>query len=175
LSIAISDKHWLFVDGAVADPAVVKHGQTLSTRNGPQAITAITTETHVGAYHPMTPSGAYYVDGIAASTYPAYIPHNAWKVVGDGYVTLRYRLGLPVVPEGVAPVSLFWLLDALTAFGVPESVQSALFWPLIAGSVTITELALAFGMAAATKMAPASGGALAAFVAAPLVVKLASN
>ena len=87
----------------------------MSTPDGPQAITAIAKETHAGAYHLVTPSGAYYVDGIAASTYVAYIPHAAWKIFGDGYITLRYQLGVPIVPEGRAPVTLFWLLDALKA------------------------------------------------------------
>ncbi len=168
-TIAISDKHWLFVDGVEADPATVKLGQMLSTVAGPQLITAITRETHVGAYHPITPSGAYYVDGIAASTYAAYIPHNAWKVVGDSYVTLRYHIGLPVVPEGAAPVSLFWLLDALTAVGVPDAVQSAALWPLIAGSVMLTELASAIGAAVAS-----SGTLSAAIAAAPLAVMLSA-
>ena len=47
---------------------------------GPSPIVAIAKETHAGAYHLVTPSGAYYVDGVAASTYVAYIPHAAWKV-----------------------------------------------------------------------------------------------
>lgn len=166
LTIAISDKHYLFVDGVKADPATVVLGQTLTTANGPQKITAIAQEMHAGAFHLVTPSGAYYVDGVAASTYVSYIPHAAWKVFGDGYITLRYKLGLPIVPEGAAPVTLFWLLDALQALGVPEPVQSSLFWPLIAGSVVLTELAAAVGVAAA-KLAPA-GAVAAALVAAPL-------
>ena len=173
-SIAISDKHFLLVDGVEADPATVTLGQMLSTTDGPQAITAIAKETHVGAYHLITPSGAYYVDGVAASTYVAYIPHAAWKVFGDGYITLRYKLGLPIVPEGEAPVTLFWLLDALKAAGVPDAIQSSLFWPLIAGSVVATELASAVGMAAA-KAVPSGGALAAALVAAPLAVKVAAK
>ena len=78
--VAISDKHFLFVDGVEADPATVKLGQSLATPDGPSPIVAIAKETHAGAYHLVTPSGAYYVDGVAASTYVAYIPHAAWKV-----------------------------------------------------------------------------------------------
>ena len=172
LKMAISDKHFLFADGVEADPATVTLGQMLSTTDGLQAITVITKETHVGAYHLITPSGAYYVDGVAASTYVAYIPHTAWKVFGDGYITARYKLGLPLVPEGEAPVRLFWLLDALNAAGVPDAIQSFAFWPLIVGSVIATELASAVGMAAAkatpTKAIPTGAVAL---VAALLAVK----
>jgi len=167
-SITISHKHFLMVDGIETDPDAVVLGQMLSTPTGPQAITSIGKETHVGAFHPVTASGAYYVDGIAASTYVSYIPHVAWKIFGDGYIALRYQLGLPVVPEGAAPVSLFWMLDALQAVGVPDAMQSAVFWPLIAGSVMLTELA----SAVAAKLAPISSGVLttAGLIVAPLLV-----
>ena len=71
---------------------------------------------------------------------------------------------MPIVPEGDAPVTLFWLLDALTAVGVPDAVQSSLFWPLIAGSVVATELA----SAVATKIAPLGALTAAVLMAAPL-------
>ena len=90
------------------------------------------------------------------------------QVFGDGYITLRYKLGLPIVPEGDAPVTLFWLLDALKAVGVPDAVQSAVFWPLVAGTVVATELACAASVAA-TKV-PLG----AALLAAPLAFKMAS-
>ena len=35
------------------------------------------------------------------------------QVFGDGYISLRYKLGLPIVSEGDAPITLFWFLDAL--------------------------------------------------------------
>merc|ERR550514_408000 len=98
-SIAISDRHWLIVDGVETDPATVRLGQMLRTPDGWQQVTAISTEVYAGAYHLVTPSGAYYVDDVAASTYVAYIPHAAWKILGDGYITLRYRLGVPFTPE----------------------------------------------------------------------------
>ena len=34
---------------------------------------------------------------------------------------LRYKLCLPIVPEGKAPVTLFWLLDALKDVGVTDA------------------------------------------------------
>ena len=95
------------------------------------------------------------------------------QVFGDGYISLRYKLGLPIVPEGDAPVTLFWLLDALTAVGVPDAVQSSLFWPLIAGSVVATELVSAVAVAAA-KTVPA-GVLTAALAAAPLAIKVAAK
>ena len=150
-TMAISEKHWLFVDGVETDPARATVGQAVDTPHGPAPITAIKKERFVGAYHPITPSGAYYVDGVAASTYPAYIPHAAWKLVGDAYVTLRFRLGLPVVPEGEAPVTLFWLLDALRAAGVSDGAASTFAWPLIAASVIATEIASALLVALSTK------------------------
>jgi len=173
-SMAISEKHWLFVDGVEADPATARVGQVLDTVHGPQPILAIRKESHLGAYHLITPSGAYFVDGIAASTYPAYIPHAAWKLVGDAYVTMRYRLGMPVVPEGEAPVTLFWMLDALRAVGVSDALASAAFWPLIAATVIGTELASAAGAmlsSAASAAAPVGALTLALAATAPLARK----
>ena len=100
-------------------------------------------------------------------------------MVGDGYVAMRYRLGLPVVHEGAAPVSLFWLLDALTAVGVPDAAQSAAFWPLIAASVMVTELAsaLANHMLDGQPTDQASGGTSHVLIAAgvPLIVTMATR
>ena len=94
------------------------------------------------------------------------------QVFGDGYITIRYKLGLPIIPEGAAPFTLFWFLDALTAVGVPDTIQSSLFWPLIAGSVVVTELSAAVGLAAAKTV---SAGALAAALVAPLTFKMATS
>ena len=65
---------WMPAPPLEADPATVKIGQTLTTVHGPQVVRAIAKETHVGAYHLVTPSGAYYVDGVVASTYIAHVP-----------------------------------------------------------------------------------------------------
>ena len=170
-SIAISDRHWLFVDGVEADPATVKVGQMLNTAHGPERIRAVVKEPLPGAYHLVTPSGAYYVDGVAASTYAAYIPLAAWKIFGDGYMTLRYRIGIPLMPQGDAPVNLFWFIDTLDAAGISKEVQSAFFWPFIVVSVVVTEIASAVGKAA-THMLPA---AVTAIVVAPIAIKVASR
>lgn len=141
-TMRISDRHFLFVDGVETDPAEVTIGQTLFTSSsGPQVIRAVGKETRLGAYHIVVPSGSYYVDGALASTFVSYIPHFAWKIFGDGYITLRFKLGLPITPDGQTPVTLFWLLDLMRFLRIPYAVQSALLWPLIAGSVMVTELA----------------------------------
>jgi len=171
-SVAISDNHWLLVDGVEADPATVQLGQMLRTPNGWQRVTAISKEVYAGAYHLVTPSGLYYVDDVAASTYVAYIPHAAWKIFGDGYITLRYRLGVPLMPEGQTPITILWSLDVLRAMGFSHDTALTYAWPFIAGSTMATELICAVTTAAAKLVAPISGGAVsvaAALVAAPLV------
>lgn len=163
--IVISDRHYLFVDGVAADPTTVKVGSMLSTPDGQQRVVTVGKEMHAGAYHLVTPSGAYYVDGVAASTYVAYVPHAVWRVAGDGYITLRYHLGLPVVPEGQAQLSLFWLQDLFRAAGVDDDTISAYAWPVVALSAQLTELACAAASAVTTKLTtPLTVGAVAAAV-----------
>ena len=88
-TVAISDDHWLFVNGAEADPATVKPGDLLTTIEGTQdAVVRVETTTERGAYHILVASGAYYVDGVAASTYIAHVPLGVWKVFADGYAAL---------------------------------------------------------------------------------------
>ena len=79
--------------------------------------------------------------------------------------TLRNLLGVGSASNDMV---VYLLLDALTAVGVPDTVQSAAFWPLIAGSVILTELASAVGAAAVKVVAPASGALTVAIAAAPL-------
>ena len=168
-SVAISDKHALLIDGVVTDPTLAKIGQHVNTPSGREAIVAITKRQMDGAYHIITPSGLYYVDGIVASTYVAYIPYAAWRIFGDGYITLRYKLGLPIVPEGEAPVTLFWAIDGLRAAGFADATASRFFWPLISSSVMVTELASALGLAAAKAVASPVGAIAAGLVALPIM------
>ena len=174
--MAISDKHALLVDGELIDPIHVKVGQHVHTRAGREPIVAITKRQMDGAYHIITPSGLYYVDGVVASTYVSYIPHAAWKVFGDGYITLRFKLGLPIVPEGEAPVALFWAIDLLRAAGIQDATASRFLWPFISLSVMMTELTSALALAA-TKYAAIGpiGGALAAGLAAVPIMRSASK
>jgi len=155
VSMAISANHFVYADGAEVDPSSVKIGQVLTTPEGPATITAIKQETHLGAYHLVTASGAYYVDSVLASTYVSYIPHWAWKVFGDGYITARYHLGIPLVPDGDSPVPLFWMLDVLNALHVPSTVQASLFWPTIVVSAVLTEVGGAIAKTVAATAHPA--------------------
>ena len=61
--MAISDDHWLFIDGIESDPVTAKIGQTVSTPDGPKRITRIQYYRQRGAYHIIVPSGMYYVNG----------------------------------------------------------------------------------------------------------------
>ena len=139
-TMAISDKHWLFVDGVEADPATVTVGQTVETPHGPQAIRSITTETIAGAYHLIVPSGAYYVDGVLASTYIAHVPHGVWRIFADGYASLRYKVGAPISSEGAAALSVTWPLRVYEALGLPSEIVAVL-WPMTTGAALLTELA----------------------------------
>jgi len=168
-SVAISDKHALLIDGVVTDPTHAKVGQYVNTPAGREVIVSITKRQMDGAYHIITPSGLYYVDGIVASTYVDYIPYAAWRIFGDGYITLRYKLGLPIVPEGEAPVTLFWAIDGLRAAGFADATASRFFWPLISSSVMATELASALGLAAAKAVASPVGAIAAGLAALPVM------
>jgi len=125
-TIEISGRHWLFLDGAEADPASAHVGQNLSTfPGGQQALTSISTALRLGAYHLMTPSGQYYVDGVLASTYLAYLPKTVWRIIGDGYVHLRFAVGLPITPEGQSVLPLFWFLDLMCYLAIPAALQAS--------------------------------------------------
>ena len=77
-TVAISDDHWLFVNGAEADPATVKPGDLLTTfKREHDPVVRVETTTERGAYHILVASGAYYVDGVAASTYVAHACRSA--------------------------------------------------------------------------------------------------
>lgn len=93
-----------------------------------------------GAYHALVPGGAYYVDGVLASTYIAHVPLGAWKTFADGYATLRYKLGVPLTPEGVGPFTITWPLKVYRALGVPPAVVTAI-WPLTTAAAVVAELA----------------------------------
>jgi hypothetical protein len=139
-TIEISDNHWLMVDRVEADPAMAKVGQRLTTTEGEQTIVSIFKADRAGAYHLVTASGQYYVDGVLASTYVAYIPRSMWSVFGDGYITLRYALGVPLVPDGQSTVPLFWFLDTMKALAIPAPLQVSVFWLPLVASVVLSEL-----------------------------------
>ena len=142
-TIEISDNHWLMIDDIETDPTAAKVGQRLTTTEGEQTIVSISKAARAGAYHLVTASGQYYVDGVLASTYVAYVPRKMWSVFGDGYFTLRYALGVPIVPDGQSAVPLFWFLDAMKALAIPAALQVSVFWLPLVASVVLSELASA--------------------------------
>ena len=160
-TVAISDEHWLFVNGAEADPATVKPGDLLTTIEGTQdAVVRVETTTEQGAYHILVASGAYYVDGVAASTYIAHVPLGVWKVFADGYASLRYKMGAPIAPEGEGYFSITWPLAVYDKLGVPSEAVASL-WPLTTAAAVLTELANTVAVASA----PLSALVLAAVLA----------
>ena len=80
------------------------------------------------------------VDGVAASTYIAHTPLAVWKVFADGYAALRYKMGVPLTPEGAGALSITWPLAVYDALGVSAGVKTAL-WPLTTAGAVLTELA----------------------------------
>ena len=141
-TVSISDDHWLFVNGAEADPATVQIGDRLTTSSGEQeAVVRVETALERGAYHILVGSGAYYVDGVAASTYIAHVPLGVWKVFADGYASLRYKLGAPIAPEGEGYFSITWPLAVYDKLGVRSETALKALWPLTTAAAALTELA----------------------------------
>ena len=141
-TIAISDDHWLFVNGIEADPAAVRPGDLLTTIEGTQeAVVRVGKATERGTYHILIASGAYYVDGVAASTYIAHVPLRVWKVFADGYASLRYKMGAPIAPEGDGYFSITWPLAVYDKLGVRSETALHALWPLTTAAAVLTELA----------------------------------
>jgi len=137
-SMAISDRHWLVANGVLTSPDEVKVGDELTTQAGPQAVASVEYKVELGAYHVITPSGFYFVDGVLATTYVDHVPYSVWRVFADGYIHLRYLLGVPIVPEGEGALPLFAVFQ-LEALGVPKVLMTAA-WPLTVLAVMGSEL-----------------------------------
>jgi len=139
-TMAITQGHYLFVNGVERDPASVKVGELLKTRCcGEQPIERIEHTAEEGLFHITTDSTTYYADGVLSSTYVAYVPLNVWKVAGGLYPRVRYTIGLPITPEGEGVLSIFWLLDVYEAVGMPSFLRG-LLWPLTMASTLFAEL-----------------------------------
>jgi len=128
-SVAISARHHLLANGALMAPEKLAVGDMLSTESGPQRLAHVTRVTEAGIYHIITPSGTYYVDGVACTTWVAYIPHFAWRIFADGYAHLRYLLGVPLVPDGEGALPLFKQYEIMEVLRAPEPLLFAI-WPL---------------------------------------------
>jgi len=164
-SMAITDGHWLFVNGVERDPSTVKVGELLTTLCcGEQPVTEIEATVEQGLFHITTPSNSYYADGVLSSTYVDFVPLHVWKVAGGLYPQLRYLMGLPITPEGEGPLSIFWPLYVYQALGLPQAVIDAL-WPLTMTATLVAEL-----VNTAAVQLPISIGVLAVGAAASLRV-----
>ena len=138
--------------GEERDPATVVVGDLLTTPLGPAPVERIERVVEAGAFHPVVAGGSYYVDGILASDYNAHVPMFA---LVRTYFTLRYHIGVPVVPEGVreGTFSFFppasWHVQgdvehararfARAAINAPLALQCLMYPTLIFGTV-LTEL-----------------------------------
>ena len=138
-SVAISHRHHLIVNGERTAPEKVRVGDVLSTPRGPQPIVSVGLAEEHGVYAVITPSGTYYVDGVECTTYVAYIPYMAWRIFADGYVHLRYLLGVPIVPDGEGQLPLFKQYELLEAVQLPEPLMFAL-WPLTLTMTVVVEV-----------------------------------
>ena len=136
-SLAISDLHWLYVNGAHASPATVKPGDLLETPAGAAAVTRVEKIVDKGAYHPIVRGGAYYADGVLASDYNEKVPELVWDVV-RAYAGARYSLGVPVVAEGVAVLNPFWAFDGFDAYVPPSVLQ--FFFPILVPATIATDV-----------------------------------
>ena len=99
----------------------------------------ITKAYEAGVYTIITPSGTYYVDGVASTTYVAYIPYTVWRIFADGYIHLRYLLGAPIVASGEGVLPLFAQYELLEILSLPEPLMFML-WPLTLLTTVAAEL-----------------------------------
>ena len=157
LSMAIHERHHLLVNGQVTSPEKVAVGDEVMTEWGVQTVESVKMTKEQGAYHVQTPSGFYYVDGIVATTYVDFVPYPVWRLFADGYIYLRYLIGIPIVPEGEGVLPIFAIFGVLDAMGVPHAVTTAA-WPFTVLCVMMSEI---FNKIVATVT---SGGAAAALV-----------
>jgi hypothetical protein len=127
LALSVSSRHYVVANGKEVDPATVKIGDALHTPEGDVIVTGVQLKPAAGAFHPFVAGGSYYVDGLLATDYNDHTPKRAWDLLRV-YVATRYRLGVPVIPEGHGLIKHpFFAFDTLDEIGVPSTAQ----WPLI--------------------------------------------
>ena len=137
--VAISENHWLVLNGVEAPPSSARVGDLLSTPRGDEAITSIERRRRRGLYHIEVASGQYYADDLLVSTYVAECPRLFWRIFADGYAWLRYTIGLHIIPDGEGALPLFWALRLYQTLGVPAFVVTHVLWPFTMGTVLLTE------------------------------------
>ena len=130
--------------GVVGSPTRPRASNRMAEDNAPNVPNAkglVAKATEQGAYHIMVASGTYYVDGVLASTYIAHVPLGVWKVFADGYASLRYKMGMPIAPEGQGFLSITWPLAVYDKLGLSSETALTTLWPLTTAAAVLTELA----------------------------------
>ena len=137
-SIAISDGHRLPTHRGLVEAQEVRVGDWVQTIEGAREVSSVEQKWEAGMYHPMTPSGTYFADGVAATTSLDFLPHWAFHYILDNYATLRYAIGVPITQQtfwdGVFPT--LWVMDLFMYAGLSRPAAMRYTWPLyLAGGV----------------------------------------
>merc|ERR1719473_2321359 len=113
----------------------------LTTPLGDQPVLTIERKRMAGIFHISTPSGTYYADDILTSTYVGIVPRAVYQF-GDSYMELRFRMGIPLVPEGKGVISIQWVPSLIAALGVPldSPVHHFVTGPLAMMAFVLVEL-----------------------------------
>jgi len=157
-ALAVSAHHHVVANGKTVDPATIKAGDVLHSADGSNAtVTSVQMKAATGAFHFMVAGGEYYVDGLLSTDYDDHIPPKLWELLRM-YVKMRYRLGVPTIPEGHGLIKRpFFAFDTLDAIGVRGEAQWLLL-PLLVPTLLATELVnLAAESALASAMLAALG------------------
>lgn len=138
--LSISPRHFVWANDDEVDPATVGAGDVLEASDGRgDVVSHRAIERRAGSFHPMVPSGFYYVDGVRASTYIALYPKWTFRLC-ERYVEWRYRIHVPIVPEGQGRISLRWVERAAGAVAHEDAIRDWL-WPVTMSGIAATELA----------------------------------
>jgi len=125
-TLNIAPHHHLYVNGSEVDSLDARVGDLLTTPFGDEAVESVRVVFLPGAYHIITPSGTYFVDGLLASDFVStdqcYLPRHAWPFI-KAYARLRYHAGIPARPfrDGQA----LWLFHTLKRWQLGDILGSA--------------------------------------------------
>jgi hypothetical protein len=153
-SMALSARHRLVVNGELTNAIDVKPGDVLTmsvpsssgSGSGPVSVDRVHLVVEQGLYHPITPSGYYFVDGLLASSQYSYLQSGdqrdrfLWRFFFEKYAHWRYLAGVPVVPEGEGFFSSVWIFALLKGLGLSGEAIT-LLTPLTAPCVFLSEMA----------------------------------
>jgi len=115
----ISHVHHIFVgrDGGVAIPAQnVTVGDVLNTIEGSRIVTNVRNVRDSGMYAIILKGGEYYLDGVKTSAFVDFgLSKAVWAYYPEGYILMRYELGLPWCGLGCGVIDIAWLRTRLAA------------------------------------------------------------